>query len=316
MPQSAPQHGPALSARVIADARAFIRRRMSLPDDAELALSAQLHLFRGAALTVRKATRAQHLEAVAFAYAVYAEGRLHPGFEGLVKELADSIGKKITKRTDALHVILQAVISYGGDTKAEQSDARRLYSRDAQAVRYLISKQIAPSATLGEGSKKGQGLDAWAVAMRSKPTAAPSGKLTDPDSVAPASGQRADRSVQPGAMGSLEKPWMKTFVETCERTMVYEITIKEKYGPSGKIKGEHFYSVTGLLDSEKNELLEGIKRLPQAKPRSTGNHPGKPALLSILKSGSTPVRSGGQPRASSGKPQGSTKKARPSTKPK
>jgi hypothetical protein len=117
-----------------------------------------LNSFRSNAATL---SRQQHLEVVARVYALYAYLQGRPNYGHVIKKLADLIGKKPTKRTDALHVLVESMITYGGSTEAERKLARRLYYRDAQAIRHLISKGIPPSQAARKGSEKGQGLDAW-----------------------------------------------------------------------------------------------------------------------------------------------------------
>ncbi|MGO4524973.1 hypothetical protein AB4097_08930 [Microvirga sp. 2MCAF35] len=85
-----------------------------------------------------------------------------------IELIASKIGKKPTKRTDALQVLVEGLISYGGNTKAEQRLARRLYNRDVQAIKHLISKKVTPSNVVAMGLMPGEGLDSWSR-QNSKP---------------------------------------------------------------------------------------------------------------------------------------------------
>lgn len=115
-----------------------------------------------AQVAVGKATRRQHLLGISLAYALYARVKSLPNSQSLLGTWAKEIGKKPTKRTDALHIIIASVISYGGSNPEDRAKARRLHSRDVQAIRYLISEGLSPEAVVKKGAEEGEGLDAWA----------------------------------------------------------------------------------------------------------------------------------------------------------
>lgn len=120
----------------------------------ELAESLATH-----AIQASKASRRQQLDAVAKAYAAFVMTQSGSEYYFVLEDIAKEIGCSIRKNTDPLRVWLQAVISYGEDTPG---DARRLYSRDVNAIRYLISQEVGPKKLADHAKKPGAGLDTWA----------------------------------------------------------------------------------------------------------------------------------------------------------
>ena len=149
------------SDETVRDAQVYLRKIAGLQPGTELSLPSHFEKLRASFQTLKKANNAQHVEAVAHVYALAVAWKHDLLYLPFVELLAADIGKSIGPRTDALHVLLEARIGYGGDSPEARKDAKRLYSRDVQAIRYLASQTIEPSSVLALAEQHGEGLDAW-----------------------------------------------------------------------------------------------------------------------------------------------------------
>ncbi len=114
------------------------------------------------ALNVSKASRRQHFEAIAFAYALFIRSVRNPDFRReILPKFAAMKGRKITPQTDPLRIIVETMVTYGIQSNEERRRTRGLYSRDVQAIRYLQATGVTPSEVVRLSAGKGEGLDSW-----------------------------------------------------------------------------------------------------------------------------------------------------------
>jgi hypothetical protein len=76
-----------------------------------------------AGLNSRKASDAQHLEAIALACATDIQISTSPLHAAIMAELETRSGRKPSRTTHDLHLIAERFVSYGGETAAEQVTA-------------------------------------------------------------------------------------------------------------------------------------------------------------------------------------------------
>jgi hypothetical protein len=77
-------------------------------------------------------------------------------------ELETLSGRKRSRTTRDLHLIVERFVSWGGETPAERLAARELTSRDVRAIRHLKTAKVLPSRVQGLAATPGEGLHAWA----------------------------------------------------------------------------------------------------------------------------------------------------------
>lgn len=188
-----------------------------------------------AGLNIRKASDAQHLQAIALAYATYVQVSASPLRGAIMVELESVSGRKRSRTTLDLHLIVERFVSYGGETAAEQLAARKLISRDVRAIPHLEAAKVLPSRVQALAATPGQGLHAWARqrAVAKRVSAAPA------DAIAAA--RRA-----------------KT--EARQRALVHEILITTRR-PDGSQKAQRHFAITGVLGAEIAGLRRSMKRL-------------------------------------------------------
>jgi hypothetical protein len=76
-----------------------------------------------AGLNSRKASDAQHLEAIALACATDIQISTSPLHAAIMAELETRSGRKPSRTTHDLHLIAERFVSYGGEAAAEQVTA-------------------------------------------------------------------------------------------------------------------------------------------------------------------------------------------------
>ncbi len=194
-------------------------------------------------LNIRKASDAQHLEAIALAYATYIRIGTSPLRLAIMAELETLSGRKRSRATHDLHIIVERFVSYGGETPAERLAARKLISRDVRAIQHLEAAKVLPSRVQVLAATLGEGLHTWArqnaVARR-------------------ASVPRATTAI---AAARREE------AEARQRTLIHEVTITTRR-PDGSRKAQRRYAITGLLGAEIAGLrrrLKGLERLASSK---------------------------------------------------
>jgi hypothetical protein len=177
-----------------------------------------------AGLNIRKASDAQHLEAIALAYATYVQVSASPLRDTIMAELETVSGRKRSRTTLDLHLIVERFVSYGGETAAEQLAARKLISRDVRAIQHLESAKVLPSRVQALAATPGEGLHAWARqrAVAKRASASPT------DAIAAA--RRAK-------------------VEARQLALIHEVTITTRR-PDGSRKALRRYAITGILGTE------------------------------------------------------------------
>lgn len=153
--------GEEISSTIRLDADRLLRQTVGLPERRTLGRDDILLWVERTQHVMSKASKEQQLEVVAHAYALYASLKHAAEFGAIIEQLAQKTGKKPTKRTHPLHVIVESMIAYGGSDRRAKENARRLYSRDVQAIRWLIREDVRPCDVVSKGQEKGEGLDAW-----------------------------------------------------------------------------------------------------------------------------------------------------------
>ncbi|MCJ2091756.1 hypothetical protein MKK67_04430 [Methylobacterium sp. J-072] len=188
-----------------------------------------------AGLNIRKASDAQHLEAIALAYATYIRISRSPLRAAMMAELETLSGRKRSRTTHDLHLIVERFVSYGGETPAERLAARKLISRDVRAIQHLEAAKILPSRVQALAATPGQGLHAWARehAVAKRVSSSPLGAIA------------AARQAK---------------TEARQRALIHEVTITTRR-PEGSRKAQRRYVITGLLGAEIVGLRRRLKGL-------------------------------------------------------
>lgn len=183
-----------------------------------------------AGLNIRKASDAQHLEAVALAYATYIRISTSPLKSAIMAELETLSGRKRSRITHDLHLIVERFVSYGGETAAERLAARKLISRDVRAIQHLEAAKVLPSRVQALAATPGQGLHTWARehAVAKRVSSSP-----------------------PGAIAAARQ----AKAEAQQRVLIHEVTITTRR-PDGSRKAQRRYVITGLLGAE----IVGLRR--------------------------------------------------------
>lgn len=195
-----------------------------------------------AGLNIRKASDAQHLEAIALAYATYVRISASPLRAAIMAELETLSERKRSRTTLDLHLIVERFVSYGGETAAEQLAARKLISRDVRAIQHLESAKVLPSRVQALAATPGQGLHAWA---RQRAVA------------------KRVCSSPPGVIASARQ----AKAEARQRALIHEVMIKTRR-PDGARKARRSYTITGILAAEIAGLrrrLKGLESLAASK---------------------------------------------------
>ena len=183
-----------------------------------------------AGLNIRKASDAQHLEAIALAYATYIRISASPLRAAIMAELETLSGRKRSRTTHDLHLIVERFVSYGGETVAERLAARKLISRDVRAIQHLEAAKVLPSRVQSLAATPGEGLHAWARqrAVAKRVCSSP------PNAIAAARQVRA---------------------EARQRALIHDVTITTRR-PDGSRAAQRRYAITGLLMVE----IAGLRR--------------------------------------------------------
>ncbi|MDP4006611.1 hypothetical protein [Methylobacterium sp. NEAU K] len=192
-------------------------------------------------LNIRKASDAQHLEAIALAYATYIRISTSPLRTAIMAELETLSGRKRSRTTHDLHLIVERFVSYGGETPAERLAARKLISRDVRAIQHLENAKVLPSRVQALAATPGEGLHAWArqSAVAKRVSTSP------PDAVAAARQAKA---------------------EARQRALVHEVTITTRRS-DGRRKGRQRFRITGVLGSEIGPLRARLRGLEKRSGR-------------------------------------------------
>ena len=188
-----------------------------------------------AGLNIRKASDAQHLEAIALAYATYVRISASPMKSAVMAELETLSGRKRSRTTHDLHLIVERFVSYGGETAAERLAARKLISRDVRAIQHLEAANMLPSRVQALAATPGQGLHAWA-----RQSAAAKRRVTAPPNA-------ADVKQQAKA-------------EARQRALVHEVTITTRRA-DGTRKARRRFKITGVLSTELDPIRARLERL-------------------------------------------------------
>ena len=222
---------------VAADAESFLHQAKG---NGSQPLSSAGWLQR-AGLNIRKASDAQHVEAIALAYATYIRISTSPLHAATMAELEILSGRKRLRTTHDLHLIVERFVSYGGETPAERLAARKLISRDVRAIQHLASAKVLPSQVQALAATPGQGLHAWArqCAVAKRVSASP------PNAIADA---------------------RQAKVEARQRALIHEVTITTRR-PDGSRKAKRSYAITGLLGAESVGLRRRLKGLEMQATR-------------------------------------------------
>ena len=187
-------------------------------------------------LNIRRASDAQHLEAIALAYATYVRINASPLKAAIVSELEAMSGRKRSRTTTDLHLVVERFVAYGGESPAERLAARKLVSRDVRAIRHLEAASVLPSRVGALAATPGEGLHAWArqSAVTRRATTLPTAIQT----------KRQARA------------------EARQRALIHEVTVTTRR-PDGTQKARRRFRLTGLLGSDTAALrarLNGLER--------------------------------------------------------
>ncbi|MCJ2100015.1 hypothetical protein [Methylobacterium sp. E-046] len=188
-----------------------------------------------AGLNIRKASDAQHLEAIALAYATYIRISASPLKSAIMVELETLSGRKRSRTTLDLHLIVERFVSYGGETAAERLAVRKLISRDVRAIQHLKTAKVLPSRVQVLAATPGEGLHAWA---RQRAVAKRVSKHP-PDAIVAA---------------------RRTKAEARQRALIHEVTITTRR-PDGSRKAQRRYAITGVPGAEIAGLRRRLKNL-------------------------------------------------------
>lgn len=194
-----------------------------------------------AGLNIRKASDAQHLEAIALAYATYIRIGSSPLRTAIMAELETLSGRKRSRTTHDLHLIVERFVSYGGETAAERLAARKLISRDVRAIQHLETAKVLPTRVQVLAATPGEGLHAWARqrAVAKRVSSSP------PNAAATAHQAKA---------------------EARQRALIHEVTITTRR-PDGSRKAKRSYAITGLLGAEMVGLRRRLRGLEMQATR-------------------------------------------------
>lgn len=193
-------------------------------------------------LNIRKASDAQHLEAIALAYATYIRISGRPMHLAIMAELETLSGRKRTRTTTHLHLVVERFVSYGGDSPAERLAARKLISRDVRTIQRLETAKVLPSRVQALAASPGEGLHAWAgqSAASKQASASPRNAIANARQV-------------------------KT--EARQRALIHEVTITTRRS-DGSRKARSRYTITDVLGAEIVGLrrrLKGLEMLSAGK---------------------------------------------------
>ncbi|MDN3571313.1 hypothetical protein [Methylobacterium longum] len=195
-------------------------------------------------MNIRKASDAQHLEAIALAYATYVKVGASPLRDAIVDELETLSGRKRSRTTHDLHLIVERFVSYGGETPTERLAARKLISRDVRAIQHLESAKVLPSRVQALATTPGEGLHAWARqrAVAKRVCLSPS------DAIAQARRSKA---------------------EARQRALIHEVSFTTRR-PDGSQKAQRRFKITGVLEAEIVGLRRRVKDLAARAAQSLG----------------------------------------------
>lgn len=144
-----------------ASAQAFLDNDQRLSALSEAIENDPERFVATAADVVSKATQEQHHRALAFAYALWLRASQNPAYDRFVDRLRQR-RERDNKLTTDLHLLVEAVVTYGGAKPKDRRDKRGLYQRDVSALRYLHHQRVGPNDLENLASRAGQGLDTWA----------------------------------------------------------------------------------------------------------------------------------------------------------
>jgi len=160
------------------DNRVIKEKRLATIAQKMLKQKLNVETFRDVIIEVRKRriaqsfvrrSRANYLEAIALALALYYAMQSEKNPIEKLKRLLTGTKYRVTKRTSAAQIAVRAVIEYG-QSDAERQASRQYASRDAAAVNYLADRDVLPDEVVALGKRKGEGLEAWGRAKRRPPT--------------------------------------------------------------------------------------------------------------------------------------------------
>ena len=195
-----------------------------------------------AGLNIRKASDAQHVESIALAYATYIRISASPLRAAIMAELETLSGRKRSRTTHDMHLIVERFVSYGGETVAERLAARKLISRDVRAIQHLEAAKVLPSRIQALAATPGEGLHAWAR----QNAAAKRVSTSPPNAIATARQAR---------------------VEARQRALIHEVTITTRR-LDGSRKARQRFRITAVLGSDVAGLrrrLKGLEKLAASK---------------------------------------------------
>jgi Arc/MetJ-type ribon-helix-helix transcriptional regulator len=107
-----------------------------------------------------RTSRVKYLTALAYVYALAVAIERYGTQDEVIRALCRDLRTKYTKRADLVRLLLRWAIDYGEDN--ERNPHRKIWSRDAAAIRYLKSQAVMPWHVLEFHSRERGGIDRWA----------------------------------------------------------------------------------------------------------------------------------------------------------
>ncbi|KLK93917.1 hypothetical protein AA309_05380 [Microvirga vignae] len=150
-----------MTEKVAEGADAFLERYPQDARDLELMREDPATWLRREVQNLQKMSRDQHVKHLALTYTMYAKAAQDDGYRKALVGLLAARRKKVTKQTHFADLLVELMFTYGDDTPENRSRYRRLYNRDAHAIRYLMAAKIPPDQVEELARQKGEGPDAW-----------------------------------------------------------------------------------------------------------------------------------------------------------
>jgi hypothetical protein len=107
-----------------------------------------------------RTSHVKYLTALAYVYALAVAIERYGTQDEVIRALCRDLRTKYTKRADLVRLLLRWAIDYGEDN--ERNPNRKIWSRDAAAIRYLKSQAVMPWHVLEYQSRERGGIDSWA----------------------------------------------------------------------------------------------------------------------------------------------------------
>jgi hypothetical protein len=105
-----------------------------------------------------RASHENYLKALQFIYLVYVLTMDAVIKENIIRAICEHLHLTPSKKTDVLTLIARTFIDYGS---ARDTQNRKAWNRDVNAIRFLMSEKVPPQGVLKYHDTQGGGIDAW-----------------------------------------------------------------------------------------------------------------------------------------------------------